>query len=72
VAFGLDDFRQRRVVVRVSQALNVDLLKIDGMFVSNIAPIRSICEWYGPINRIGQVWASATVAESVEQKAVAG
>ncbi|MGH8178155.1 MAG: EAL domain-containing protein [Steroidobacter sp.] len=69
-AFGLDDFGSGVSSFAYLRALTVDFLKIDGLFIANIAEDRIDYEMVRSITDIGHVMGKKVVAESVESEAV--
>jgi diguanylate cyclase (GGDEF)-like protein/PAS domain S-box-containing protein len=65
-AFSLDDFGSGVSSFAYLKALTVDFLKIDGLFISNIANDRIDYEMVRSITDIGHVMGKKVVAESVE------
>jgi EAL domain-containing protein (putative c-di-GMP-specific phosphodiesterase class I) len=69
-AFSLDDFGSGVSSFAYLKALTVDWLKIDGLFVGNIAHDRIDHEMVRSITDIGHVMGKKVVAESVESAEV--
>lgn len=69
-AFSLDDFGSGVSSFAYLKALTVDFLKIDGLFISNIANDRIDYEMVRSITDIGHVMGKQVVAESVESASV--
>lgn len=65
-AFGLDDFGSGVSSFAYLKALNVDFLKIDGLFVGNIISDAVDLEMVRSITEIGHVMGKKVIAESVE------
>ena len=65
-AFSLDDFGSGVSSFAYLKALNVDFLKIDGLFIGNIVHDRIDYEMVRSITDIGHVMGKQVVAESVE------
>ena len=69
-AFAIDDFGTGVSSFAYLKALAVDYMKIDGMFVGNIATDAVDFEMVRSIHHIGRVMGKKTIAECVEQPAV--
>ena len=69
-AFAIDDFGTGVSSFAYLKALAVDYMKIDGMFVGNIATDAVDLEMVRSIHHIGRVMGKKTIAECVEQAAV--
>jgi EAL domain-containing protein (putative c-di-GMP-specific phosphodiesterase class I) len=69
-AFALDDFGTGVSSFAYLKALAVDYMKIDGMFVANIATDAVDFEMVRSMHQIGRVMGKKTIAECVEQPAV--
>jgi EAL domain-containing protein (putative c-di-GMP-specific phosphodiesterase class I) len=69
-AFAIDDFGTGVSSFAYLKALAVDYMKIDGMFVGNIATDAVDLEMVRSIHHIGRVMGKKTIAECVEQPAV--
>ena len=69
--FALDDFGSGLSSFAYLQTLPVDNLKIDGVFIRNIADNPVDLAIVRSINEIGQVMEKHTVAESVESERIA-
>jgi diguanylate cyclase (GGDEF)-like protein/PAS domain S-box-containing protein len=69
-AFSLDDFGSGVSSFAYLKALTVDYLKIDGLFVGNIATDRIDYEMVRSITDIGHVMGKQVVAEAVENHAL--
>jgi diguanylate cyclase (GGDEF)-like protein/PAS domain S-box-containing protein len=68
--FAIDDFGTGVSSFAYLKALAVDYMKIDGMFVGNIATDAVDLEMVRSIHHIGRVMGKKTIAECVEQAAV--
>jgi EAL domain-containing protein (putative c-di-GMP-specific phosphodiesterase class I) len=68
-SFGLDDFGSGVSSFAYLKALGADVLKIDGMFVGNIAQDRVDYAMVRSIKDIGHVMGKQVIAESVESEA---